>query len=512
MEKLVDRYVVGKWVFWFIWLLLFVGGVVHYPGSLLTYTMFSAAFLTMLISGFYRQISYGYLFLVVMLWLGFWLKLTVHLLVDYPFMESVGSFVGTPAAWDEVLWIATTGSVGVVVARLLYGLTKWPSSMLVPNSEFKTPTWYPATRKWMWAGLMVACIGLAITNASLGILQIGLVPGTILLWPLNAVICWLIGYGLTLGIATLLWWDVSLGRNVSVVVYFVLLEAFISTVSMLSRGGYIFHVVPQFLALYKNKNAVSGWSRKNITAVCMTFIVLFALANPLVNALRSFYYSDVPLPINNSESTGNASGASVDNAGGVNTGGALTYNVGIKLVNNAGRKANGLAKFAIDRWVGAEGVMAVSAYPKKGIDLFKDGIMERREIGKDTLYIEISRPVYLGLVDKSKFQFSEIPGVMAFLYYTGRLWVVALGMVVLVLAVLGSERLVFKFTGNPLLSALWGGAAANAVAQMGVAPRGLFVYFFELSCGIAAICFVQSECFSRALQKFSLLRSAKSGA
>lgn len=470
-----------KWLLLCGWFTLFIGGVTHYSGSWLTYTIFSLVFLTMLISGFYRQISYGYLFLVAMLWLGFWLKLTVHLLVDYPFNESIGLFDKSASAWDEVLLVATMGGIGVLLGRIIYRLVACPgSSMLANQGGVKpiVPVWYPATRTWMWACLMFVCVGLAIINASLGILQIGLVPSTILLWPLNAVISFLIGYGLTFLIATLLWWDIALGRNVSMVVYFVLLEAFTSTVTMFSRGAFIYHTIPPFLALYKNKNIVSGWSWKNIIAVSIAFFVLLAISFPLVNTLRGYYYSDVvPVSLFGSD----------------------------KLSDKLSDKTSVLAKFAIDRWVGVEGVMVVSAYPKKGVDLFARSIMERREIGKDTLYSEMSRPAYFGVVDKSKFQFSEIPGAIALLYYASQLWVVALGMIVLVLAVLASEGLVFRFTSNPLLSALWGGAAANAVAQMGGGAMSLLFYFFSLFCGIAAICFVQSKFFSRMLQKSSAL-------
>lgn len=457
------------------WFALFIGGMNNFSGSWLTYTMFSVVFLAMLISGFYRQVSYGYLFLVVMLWLGFWLKLTIHLLVDYPFGEPVGFFIGTPVAWDEVLLVATIGSMGVLIARLLYGLAGCSSSMLAPdNSSFKIPVWYLAKRKWIWAWLMLVCVSLAIINASFGILQFGIVPATILLWPLNALISWLILYGLALGVATLLWWDVVLGRNVSSVVYFVLLEAFIATITLFSRGSYIFHVVPQFLSLYKNRELVLGWSRKNIIAVSIVFVMLFAISNPLVNTLRAYYYSNV-IPV---------------------------WHLG-------GDKASALAKFAVDRWIGLEGVMSASAYMKKGKYLFVRALTERAEIGKSTVYQEVCQSHYR-FVDMKKFQFSSLPGAMGFLYFTGYLWVVALGMIVLVLAVLGSEGLVFKFTSNPLLSALWGGMAANIVAQIGIAPRGLLIYLLEMFCGVAAICFVQSNLFSELLQKYNALKRPKS--
>lgn len=454
-----------------IWIALFIGGAIQYTGSGLTYTIFSLVFLVMLVCGICQQVSYGYFFLVVMLWLGFWLKLTIHLLVDYPYAEPVGSFVGSPAAWDKVLWIATIGCIGVMLGKFIHNLSKPQSVMLVRGSLFKIPSWYFGKRRWIWAFFLIICLALAIVNAWLGILQVGLAPRTILWWPLNAVISWLVGYGLTFGIATLLWWDIALGRNISLVVYFVLLEGATATVSLLSRGAYIFHVIPQFMALYKNRNLISGWSRKNIIAVCAVFIVLFALTNPLVNAFRNFYYSGVPLPFLKK--------------------GELTVNITKNSVIP-------FAKFAVDRWIGVEGVMAVSAYPEKSLSLFAEGIEERAEVGKSTIYQKICQSHYR-FMDMYKFQFSSLPGAIGFLYFAGHWWVVGLGMIVLSLAMLSSEGLVFRLTRNPLLSALWGGAAANTIVQIGTAPRGAVFYFFEMSCGIAVIFFVQSKYFSRIL-------------
>jgi hypothetical protein len=128
-----------KWLLLCGWFTLFIGGVTHYSGSWLTYTIFSLVFLTMLISGFYRQISYGYLFLVAMLWLGFWLKLTVHLLVDYPFNESIGLFDKSASAWDEVLLVATMGGIGVLLGRIIYRLVAGPGSSMLANQGGDKP-------------------------------------------------------------------------------------------------------------------------------------------------------------------------------------------------------------------------------------------------------------------------------------------------------------------------------------------------------------------------------------
>ena len=211
----------------------------------------------------------------------------------------------------------------------------------------------------------------------------------------------------------------------------------------------------------------------------------------MVNALRSNYYSNVPVsnvPVSNVP----VSNVPVSSA----------------LFGSVVDGINGVAKFAVDRWIGLEGVMAVAAYPNKDGDLFVHGLMERREIGKSTVYQEICQTHYR-FSDMRKFEFASIPGAVGFFYFTGSYGVVALGMVLLVLGMLYSEALVFKFTSNPLLSALWGGMAANMVAQLGVAPRSLLLFFFEMICGFAAICFVQSGFFSKMLLKFGITKNAK---
>ncbi len=463
----LDSHTIGKWSFILCWIPLFIFGLTNYSGSWVNYSVFSASFFVVLASGFYRQVSYGYLFLVTMLWLGFWLKVTVHLIIDYPFGEPVGFFAGTPGEWDEVLIVASIGGLGVLGARLLYGLSGGPSSMTVRDSNFVTPAWYPGIRKWVWAGLMLACIGIAIANMTWGIQQSGLVPTTILIWPLNAVTYWLLANGFALTVATLLWWDINLGRNVSMGLYLVLVEAFASSVSILSRGIYIFHVIPQLLATYYNRERVFRWKRTNFILLFAAFILAFAISLPLVNSLRAHYYSG---------------GTTEWGLGGTTEWG----------LEGAIKGVPALAKFIVDRWIGIEGTMAVTAFPDKSGDLLVQGLMERSEIGKSTIYQEICQAHYRFL-DMSKYRFASLPGATAFLYFSGNIWIVFLGMIALTLVVLVSEGLIFRLTCNPLLCALWGVNAAKAMTNMGVAPRGLLVYFLEMILGIAVIIFIQSR-------------------
>ena len=434
----------------------------------------------------------GTLFLVVMLWMGFWLKMTVYLLLRYPFEEPLGSFVGTSTSWDEVLRIASIGATGVLFGRFLFGLLNPRSSMIVLPAKIQAPAWYPPIRKQVWAVLMFVCLGTALINLQLGIEQIGIGERTILIWPLNTVIYWLISSGFVLGISTLLWWDIALGQNISLIVYFILLESFAASISLFSRGVTVFHTISQYIALFKNRHVVQGWSGKNCLSFAGTFVVLLLMSYSFVNKLRSHYYSETPLTIPASYPIlVSATSAKIEKKE-------------VMLLNRLSQEFYDLPRFAFYRWVGLEGVMAVSAYPKKGYDLFMRDLIERGGVGKTSIYQEVAQSSYR-FMDSRKFQFATLPGAMGFLYFTGSLWVVGVGMFAFSSIVIGSERLVSIIVCNPLLNALWGIAASNSVAQMGIVPRGLVTYFLEMSCGIGAIWFIQSKYFSMIYERFRSL-------
>jgi len=149
--------------------------------------------------------------------------------------------------------------------------------------------------------------------------------------------------------------------------------------------------------------------------------------------------------------------------------------------------------------------MSVQAYQDKGTDTLLRAAKEKREAGKTTLYQEVSKSHYRW-TDPNVWQFASLPGAAAFLYYSGSMWVVLLGMGLFSAVVLVGEYLVFRLTGNPLLCALIGLALANTVAQMGIAPRQDFHYHFMIGCGVLTIGLIQSRLFTLLLEKLRLLK------
>ncbi len=450
-----------------------------------------------------------------------------------------------------------------------------------------------------------------------------MVPRTILQWPLNAAIAWIVSIGSAMGIATLLWWDISLKKNISLLVYAIFAEALFSTVSLLSRGVYIFHTIPQMLSLYKNSSFIVRISRKKVALLVVAFISFFIISLSVTSTYRAYLYPNIgdftsktqsrlirlevldggithvkdlidkgeplekhlrdlieekanlmklmaSITVNGKISEADISiqkgeplerrlrelveekdnlikrRASVMVNGKISEADELIHKresakstlhetatdtivPGKRLTEgNAEKKEimkigtpqyrmlfeefgyqmksgffERIIQLGVDRWIGLEGVMAIRSYSEKGGAIFLKAMTEKRELGKVTLYQEVCKSSYR-YTDTSKWQFASLPGAVAFLYYSGSLWVVMLGMVVFSLLVLLIEHVVDMLTDNPLLCSLIGFGVANSVAQFGLSPLTDLPYFFMIFCGILAIWFVQSRFFFRLLQKLDL--------
>lgn len=169
--------------------------------------------------------------------------------------------------------------------------------------------------------------------------------------------------------------------------------------------------------------------------------------------------------------------------------GLLLDELGYQMTGGLGGRVFALG---VDRWIGMEGVMAISSYSEKNNALFLTALTERSGIGKVTMYQKICQSIYQ-TADMDKYQFASLPGAAAFFYYTGSLWAVFLGMFFLTLMAIYSEYLVHYLTGNVLLCALVGMNAANAIAQLGVVPRQLLIHFGMLFGAVVIIWLIQSQ-------------------
>jgi len=516
-----------------MWAVAFVLGLVNYSGASINYIVFSLVFLALLISGIKQILSYGYMYVTIFLWLGFWLKMTVHFIFKYPFVEAVGIFHGTPAEWDGVLFIASIAALGVLLANYLLRHLKIQVNMRGRVTESIVPGWYSKNRHVFKVILLIPLIAIPALNIALGIHQIGVVPEHILLWPLNAVISWLITIGLAMGVATVVWWEICLGKGVKASLMLIIIEAFSSSVSVMSRGLYLFHAIPQVVALslLGREHLKIHWKQMVIWSGIV--VILFVSSISLTSNLREQLFAEAPEHIA-------AESALLKNLK------AYEYELlflrqqvfknaiikeriieleeyveltseGVKVSEMEKKKGRigrdrkrvnfeailleqqglnqtfiKISKLAIDRWVGAEGLMAVYSYPNKGASTLLAATFERREIGKIDMFQNVSRSQYR-YSDVNSHQFSTLPGMVAFLFYSGSSLLVFLGMAIVIILLVSIEVILMKVSKNPILCSLLGLSFANIVAQFGVAPRQMIPYVLMIVAGVIVIAITQMK-------------------
>lgn len=467
------------------WGSLFLSGLQHYAGSKTLFTLFSLVSLALLLSGLYRTASFGYLFLSLFLWLGYWFKLAANLFLFhyYLFAEPVGNFDGSPAAWDGVLAIATVSCMGLVMGRFLYlGLN---SSSVVRVAIPCAPDWYKSFRLVLWSFAFLVIVGVPLLNVLLGIHQVGKVAETILPWPLNALIAWVLNIGSIMFLSVLLWWELAEEKNQARgCIYLFLLEAFTTSVSVISRAFFLFHVIPPIFALSKTGNLMRGFrSRQKIVflGLALTFFVGTLL---LVSEMRDAQYLG-------SLSTPTPAPKLVAGSGDAMAWQPVKATSDAKATPVSSWRPELLHQLLVGRWIGLEGIMAISSLGEKGHALLWKMVIEKRENGKVPAYQKVSKSGYQ--TPDAKYQFASVPGIAGFLYYSGSLWMVFAGMMGVAVLVFLSEQIIFWLTSNPIICSLYGMFLANTVAQFGMTPRQDVPQYLMIYILVAGIWFIQTR-------------------
>ena len=542
-------------IFSLIWSLLFSVSLMKYQGSAFAFTLFSFSFLILLFLGFYKNKSYAFMYLAVFLWLGFWTKLVAHLLLDYEYIEPIGVFSGSTGEWDQVLWVSTIACLGVIIGRFLYAILNFKVADDNQNNNVY-PEWYPTIRIKVWALFIVIVILATVSNTVLGINQIGLSPRTILPWPLNALISWIVSIGGVMGLTTLIWWDISLKKGVYPALFAITIEAFISSISLFSRGVFIFHSIPQFIALYKNK-LLDNFSKKRLAIVGCFILIFFVLSLAIVSVLRANFYSQDGI------TTTTKSQISLNRLevlkGGIarvkkliRQGGDHKAHLAELLIEQEGlqmKVSNSTSDFRlklikenedtreipdsindknviIDHQVQFDRINESVALKEfyyqltQGVFLKVLSLSVDRWVGLEGIMAVVSYPnkgraliidafvekrtlggvtKYQEIanskyqwVDSNVWQFASLPGAVAFLYFSGSFWIILFGMILFAFLVQFLEFLIYKGTRNPILCSLLGVSLANYVAQFGIAPAQGSVYLFMIFVGILAIVIVQN--------------------
>lgn len=447
---------IGLWLFSAAIVLLAINAHMQYVGAAYVYLLFTVVSTTLLYLGFNKKAIFFDAFIGIFFWLGFWLKLTIRVgFADGMFFEHTGDFDGSGAAFDRGLLVASCGMAGLIVATLIRRrFFSFPDEM---KNDIGLPglfDFYKKHRKFVLAGFVILFLFISLSNLYLGIYQRGQVARTVLPYGLGGIYKWLLLFGLTSVAAVALRFEYLIGNNKPYLVSILsVMESFASNVSLLSRGM-VLNMGALFYGLYKNSKSSRKLSFRFLVVVMLVFGLLFVSSVTVVNYLRFHGPEVFGRTWDNAEVTSQTSSAAVR---GMTT------------------------PLFIDRWVGMEGVLAVSSSQKIGEELWHQAWQEiYRDYGTSFYDLNLIQSSYLN-IDTSKHHYISLPGIIAFCFYPGS-FVFLFGALLLV-GLIGAaiEIFVYKFGGrNLILCSLLAQVVAFRFASFGYVPTQSYLLFGTL--------------------------------
>lgn len=409
----------------------------EYPGHGLVYLLFTLTLNSLFLLGFRKKRIFFDTFIGIFLWLGFWLKYSVRVaFMDGRFHEPVGNFSGSGAAHDHALLVTSCGVFALMAASFIRVkfLFNYPSLIDLTGLD-GISHFYRKYRRFIWFGFVALFVFIAVSNAYFGFYQRGTVPRTILPFKLGGVYTWLLTFGGASISAVLLETELRIDRKVCYAVAIIcLLESFFSNASLLSRGM-VLNVAALAIGLMAAlKFRTISLSLRFFIVTAMAFVFLFGSSVFAVNYIRSMQFSE--------------------------------DNVTIDQTVKSSRV------LFLDRWVGIEGVMAISSYPDLGLGLWKEAWAETYSNRGTSFYdLNMISSRYVN-ADMFKHHFISLPGFLAFFYYPGSYLFLFISLFILGIIASGLEIFTYKLGGkNLILCALIAQVVAYRFAHFGYVPK-----------------------------------------
>jgi len=471
--------------------------LINYPGHAVIYTVFTIALNALFILGFAKDKIFFDTFVGIFFWLGFWLKFSVRVaLMGGKFQEPIGQFEGTGGAYDQALLVASCGVIALLIASFVR--RKFFSSYENVKGQARPEgvlAFYLNHRKLVLTLFSTLFVTVALTNLVFGIYQRGSVPRTILPFGLSGVYTWLLLFGLASISAVILDCEFRMKKDPYLVSFICLSECFFSNVSMLSRGM-ILNGGSLIIGLIDNaRRRFIDLSLGYKLIISVIFVVLFTTSVFAVNHIRKgLFFSYLPL-------------AAVSTPAG-ETIGPISSGEKIGSVRTAPREAvsmmflpepfanmiAGIKALLIDRWVGIEGVMAVSSYQGLGWDLWKRAWQERYlHSGTSMFDRTILKYEYLD-IHLSRYHFINLPGILAFFYYPGSFIFLFVSMLLLGFIGAGIEISIYKLSGgNIIFCSLIAQVVAYRYAHFGYVPYQSYLLFGSIYLNVLLIFFLNKS-------------------
>jgi hypothetical protein len=474
---------------------IFTKTLLVYKGNLLIYILFSLVSNYLIWFSFRKKFSFFETFFCLFLWLGFWFKFSVILSFrDQVFSEGlVGLFNYAPAQFDSALIVSTVGIAGTIFAGHLREFFFSYPALNIKN--FNKSLFYIKYKNFIIITFLALVILISFVNFYLRIYQKGLAPLEHYNFFFSGFIKIFLLFGLTSLSSFILYFEIISFKKLSFITFFiVVIETLLSSVSMISRAM-IFSIGALYFAMYKfTKKIKEHFNIIFFSKTLLLIICLFYVSVVSSNYLRMIYfytYTDMLLKENNlNTSQTNKKNIFENEFQDKNIFIIPRQDFTIILDKQDLKNTISLDHFlslTTYRWVGIEGVMSVVGRSDiLSFELIKKSFLDRFDINSSEQFYEktfnlFSTVVSHNIVGTHNVKGNILPGMIAFLYYSGSLLFLFLLIVTLCLVASTVEFISFMISKkNMFFSSLVSMIIAYRFIHFGYLPHQSYLLFVSL--------------------------------
>lgn len=452
------------------------------PVSIVTTWLFIIVFNTILyfsLSKFNKTPSVSVFGILV--WLGVFLKAASFCFTGRGLRDPTGVFSGTLAQWNDLFYVSICGGMAFIATFFIVdffvddGETSKGQIYKVDN-QLHAPV-----KSYFYLIFFAALSAVTFANIFYGITISGLASVTHLPMKLNAISGWMIYLGFSLILCVLFYRSLSNRRYFNLCLILVFAEGLFCSISIISRGLYLFHVVPTIAILLLNRKILQ-LNYGKLALICTIFVSGLFFNVGFVTHIRgylfnryAFHAEQYAVPIANIFTTTTSDAKMVDDAHNA------FFISTVKVISD----------LAVNRWVGLEGLMSIVSYEEKSTDLLTESLFRVPKIGEQDVFSKISGFSYDA--KNSKISFAFIPGPFALFYYSGQLIIVFLGIFALCMFLFLCDQMVWKFLKNPFVSYQMGVYLGVSASHFGLSPLPIVKALVMTAAGLFCL-FVLTRC------------------
>ena len=449
---------------------------INYDGNKFIIFIYGILINLILINGFRKNSYFFEFFFGILLWLGFWLKLIFIVnYYNYSFKEGAGlafenfNFNKKIILIDEALLVSILAFLSYLLAVIFKDI--FFKKKITPNLKIlgknKNKIFYRIQNILIILFIFLIFFT-AFFNLDNLIYQRGMKSQSNFNFLINGTIKWVLLFGFSSIISFFLLINLNNKIKLYQLSLIGILETFISSISYLSRGM-IFNSLSIFYGLYKSNKIYSlKLKPKFFIIYFITIFVFFFISVSTINYLRHnyYYYNEVKV------------GSEVkDLKIDVFDKETQQKKTDIKKYDTLPKAIDEFFYLAVNRWVGIDAVLSVTANKNKNWDTFVNSFKEKYDVSKLPYYERVIQERGYGADLLTVNYGITTPGIVSFLFYSGSKMFLILSLFILTLLMLSFERIVLNQSFNFIFCALIMQQISYRLIHFGYMPLNSYMFF-----------------------------------